>query len=479
MPPGRRRLAALVLAAAGLSLSGCYSLRGPRGGGMSPAFSGPRRLTPTDIALPPGFVAEKVLGGLTYPTAVLFDDDGRVYVIESGYSYGESWARPRLLRVEPEGGYTVVAQGNRNGPWTGGVYHKGFFYVAEGGELEGGRILRIDPDGRKDIMLAGLPSTGDYQTTGPVIGPDGMLYFGQGTVTNAGVVGDDNARAGWLDRYPAAHDIPCADVTLAGLNFKTQAGETGAFQPYGKPSRPGEVVEGAVPCSGAIMRLPLSGGKPELVAWGLRDPFGLAFSPGGKLYAVDEGYEERGSRPVWGAADFLWTVSTGAWYGWPDYSGQLKLGLRFRAPGKPAPQPVLAREPGRPPAPTAILGSHSGSRGLDFSRTAQFGYVGDAFIAQFGDLAPASGKVLAPVGYKVVRVSPESGAVEDFAVNKGRINGPASLLGTGGLERPVAARFDRSGADLYVVDFGVVRMTKDGPVPYKNTGALWVIHRRD
>ena len=34
-------------------------------------------------------------------------------------------------------------RGMDNGPWTGMSYHQGAFYVSEGGEIEGGRILRV------------------------------------------------------------------------------------------------------------------------------------------------------------------------------------------------------------------------------------------------------------------------------------------------------------------------------------------------
>ena len=41
----------------------------------------------------------------------------------------------------------------------------------------------------------------------------------------------------------------------------------------------------------------------------------------------------------------------------------------------------------------AKLGVHSSSDGLDFSRSESFGHVGEAFVAQFGDMAPGAGKV--------------------------------------------------------------------------------------
>ena len=177
-------------------------------------------------------------------------------------------------------------------------------------------------------LAEGLPSLGDHHTNGPVVGTDGKIYFGQGTATNSGVVGIDNATFGWLKRHPGFHDVPGQDVTLTGENFETDnpltddAGgkaETGAFLPFGTPSTSGQVIPGKVPCNGAIMRVPLAGGDIELVAWGLRNPFGLAFSPDGQLYAINNSYDVRGSRPVFGSGDLLWKIEEGKWYGWPDF----------------------------------------------------------------------------------------------------------------------------------------------------------------
>ena len=73
-------------------------------------------------------------------------------MIETGYSYGEVWAVPRLLRVESDRRMTEIATGQKNGPWTGITFYNGFFYVAEGGELQGGRVLRISGDGTKTVL---------------------------------------------------------------------------------------------------------------------------------------------------------------------------------------------------------------------------------------------------------------------------------------------------------------------------------------
>jgi hypothetical protein len=84
-----------------LILSGCYSLRASSGDGQV-SFQPPRPIQAADIAVPAGYYIEPVATGLTFPAGVAFDDMGQVYVVEAGYSYGEAWATPRLLRVAPD-----------------------------------------------------------------------------------------------------------------------------------------------------------------------------------------------------------------------------------------------------------------------------------------------------------------------------------------------------------------------------------------
>ena len=489
---GSRLALILFLLGAVLGLFGaCYALRRSKGGGQT-SFDGRRDVDPRDVALPRGYRIEALVTGLDLPSAVAFDERGRVHVLEAGYSYGEVWAKPRLLRIEPDGTRAVVAEGE-NPPWNGVVFHEGAFFVAEGGHREGGRLLRISPEGEIRVLIGGLPSLGDHHTNGPAIGPDGWLYFGQGSATNSGVVGMDNAELGWLESHREFHDIPARDIRLAGRNFRTedplQGGQTltGAFVPFGTPTRAGQLIRGEVPCTGAILRVrpevsEVGGsevGEIEVVAWGLRNPFGLRFGPDGRLYATDNGYDERGSRPVFGAGDLLWRIEPGTWYGWPDFHGAKPLtdGDFYAPPAGERPRFLLAEHPGVPPAPVAVFGVHSSSDGLDFSTSERFGFVGDAFVAQFGDMAPGAGKVLEPVGFKVVRVELDSGAIDEFAVNRSRSYGPASRVGGGGLERPLDVKFDPSGEALYVVDFGVLTTSRSGPEPRRGTGVLWRITR--
>ena len=359
------------------------------------------------------------------------------------------------------------------------IFYKDAFYISEGGELEGGRILKIQRGGNVDTIVQHLPTMGDHHTNGLVI-KDDYIYFGLGTYTNSGIVGSDNRQYGWLTRHKDDHDIPCADIVLAGENYSDDSTVTGAFVPYGTKTNAGDIIKGRVPCSGAVMRVPVSGGKPELVSWGFRNPFGFALAPSGDVFITDNGYDDRGARAVWGAADVLWKLQPGSWYGWPDFSGGQPMAGRkeFSSKGKPALRALLKQYPASPPKAIAVLGVHASANGMDFSAGASFGYTGEVFIAEFGDMAPATGKVLSPVGFKVVRVNIHTGVVEDFAVNKGKRNGPALKYKNAGLERPISVRFDPQGNNLYVVDFGVVKMTKNGPEPQTGTGAIWKVSKK-
>lgn len=378
----------------------CYRMRKSQGGGQIGSVP-PRTINAGDIAVPKGYKVEPVVSGLTFPTACAFDDEGNLYVIEAGYSYGEVWGEPKLFRVNADGKTTLVAKGTRNGPWTGINFYNGAFYIAEGGEMEGGRILKITKDGTVTPLISNLPSIGDHHTNGPAI-KDGYIYFGQGTATNSSIVGEDNKEFGWLLRRKDFHDIPCKDIILKGQNYTTKnvldsSGKevsTGAYSAYGTPTTAEQVIKGMIPCNGAIMRIPLTGGNAELVAWGFRNPFGLAFSPDGRLFVTENGFDDRGSRPVWGAGDVLWEIKQDTWYGWPDFSAGKPISNdeEFKVPGKDAVEPILQTDPNAPPKPTAVFGVHSSSNGIDFLKSNDFGYNGQAFVAEFGDMSPKTVK---------------------------------------------------------------------------------------
>lgn len=446
---------------------------------------GSRRYAPDDILLPEGYLAEVVVDGLTAPVHACFGPDGSMYVTESGH---KSDSQPRIYRADPADGrreLVVELTGEHavpGGAATGSVWHEGALYVSATDA-----VLRVDPaTGAVSEVVTGLPGRGDHHTNHPVIGPDGRLYWGQGTVTNMGVVGADSFAFEWLPKAPEVHDVPGGDLVLAGRNYTApnvlgnplEEVVTGAFVPFGTTTQPGQVVPGEARASGAVLSCLPDGSDLRVVAWGLRNPFGIAFHPDGRLFVTEHGSDERGARWIVGDPDDFYEILPGRWYGWPDFASGIRLDDPHWGPGGSGREPVLAEFPeAAPPKPVASFQTHAGANGFAFAPASEFGFQGQAFVALFGDLAPVTTpRQVVPAGYKVVRVDPASGSVVDFAVN--RRQGPASKLFHGGFERPSACAFGPDGS-LYVVDFGQIKIAVEkGAIRIpQGTGCVWRIRR--
>ena len=446
--------------------------------------AGRRAHNPEDILLPGGYTAEVVATSFTTPVHCCFDEEGYCYVVECGHKVE---VRPRVLKVDTRTGeYTIFYElpperWTKTGAVTGACWHRGYLYVTNTDA-----IFRIGRDGRAEDIVTGLPGKGDHQTNHPVVGPDGKLYWGQGSATNMGVVGADNFAYEWLPKFPSFCDVPAHDVTLAGRNYEfrnvlgslTETVRSGAFVPFGTETGPGQLIKGDVKCTGAILRCDPDGSNLEVVAWGLRNPYGIAFHPDGRLFATEHGSDERGGRYIVGDLDDFYEIREGAWYGWPDFASGIRMGDPRWGDGGQGREPVMADHPDpNPPKPLASFETHAGANGVDFSRSERFGFQGDAFVALFGDLAPVTTpRQVVPAGFKVVRVDMQARRVVDFAVN--RIAGPASKLPHDGFERPSHCAFGPDGA-LYVVDWGEIQIAPEaGGVRMKaGTGALWRIRR--
>lgn len=141
------------------------------------------------IDLPDGYEAEVVVANLSVPTTLLFDGDD-LLVAESGWV---NTALPRVLRITPDGMATELAGAGLESPVTGLAMVDGQLYVSHRGKVS------IAADGVLRDVVTGLPSGGDHQNNNLVLGADGNLYLGQGTVTNSGVVGMDSYIFGWLE----------------------------------------------------------------------------------------------------------------------------------------------------------------------------------------------------------------------------------------------------------------------------------------
>ncbi|HET7628684.1 MAG TPA: hypothetical protein VFK44_09880 [Bacillales bacterium] len=218
------------------------------------------------VVVPEGYRAEVVMAGLSFPTGMTFAEDGTLYLNEGGSTWPTRPSSiPRILRLSPAGELDVFAEETLGGP-RGLAYRDGYLYVS----VKGGyhtRIVRYDVETReREVLFDQIPDGGWHEPGGPVFGPDGLLYFAQGSVAQQGVVLPQGYTVD-LAKHPEACDVPGEDVTLTGNNVWSRDPltpdpylvKTGPFKPFGKAEK-GEVVKGRLWCSQA------SGGRSPTAA---------------------------------------------------------------------------------------------------------------------------------------------------------------------------------------------------------------------
>ncbi len=412
---------------------------------------------------------ELVADGFSFPTSLTFDQAGTAYVAESGLPFGGAPPGGRIWRLEQNGDRQLLAERLRP-PVNGLVFHQGSLYVSEGGHP--GRISRLDLDGRQRVILDNLPGPGNYHTNMVAFGPDGKLYFSQGAMTNTGIVGLDAYELGWLRRLPHAHDLPGYELVLAGINIETPnplentpgtRAQTGAFVPFGTLTEPGQRIAAQLPCTAAVMRCNPDGSDLELVAWGLRNAYALGFLPDGRLLAVDQGADDRGSRPVGNVPDLLFEVHQGAWYGWPDFiSGDPITGPQYLPTRGPAPSFVLANHDELPPPEQALLRfpPHAAAVKFDVAPPTVPDWAGQIFIALFGDEAPMTAPSGPHIGRSVACIDPGDWSLHTVVEEP--------------LARPIDVRFHPTDRRLYMLDFGKFEMHAErGVIAEAQSGRLW------
>ncbi len=429
---------------------------------------------PEDLQVPQGYRAEVVAKGFTFPTTLLLDENENIYIAEAGYAYGPKTTVAKIIKVGKNGGIEEIAR-NFKGPINGLAMKENKLYVSHRGKIT---EFDLESKERKDLV-EGLPSLGDHQNNDLIFGEDGALYFGQGTATNAGIVGSDNFLYAWADRFPDFHDIPSRNFVLTGENYEAldlgtpdpaDTRTTGAFAPFGQEREAGEEVEKKVPAGGTIHRFDLETETLSIYADGLRNPFGLAWGHNGALYATNLGYDDRGERAVKGSPDWVVKIEEGAWYGWPDYAGELPLtDERFASERGVNLNPLLENPPDVTP-PLAELPSHYSPMKLDFAPKG-FNDQG-LFVAIFGDAQPLTEDLEEQVPTGVIIVDPESGEYEWFIKNKEKARG--GRWGDG-FKRVIDVKFNREGNSMYVLDFGVMEFTDFSPNAIPRSGVLWKI----
>ncbi|HKU38058.1 MAG TPA: hypothetical protein VJR89_07925 [Polyangiales bacterium] len=452
------------------------------------------------VQVPNGYTLEALVVGLSFPVCMTFGDDGALFIGEGGSTWPTRPALlPRILRLDPSGKLEHFMTMDLAGP-RGMVVRNNRLYVSSKGGYHT-RVQYYDLTTRAPtILFDRIPNGGWHEPGGPLIGPhDGLLYFAQGSVAQNGVM----LPAGFtvdIAKHPFAKDVPGRDVILTGNNVETRdptkpfpfLTQTGAFKAFGERAEPKERIPGELWCSTGLWRCTLDGGQPELVAWGLRNPFGMAFSESGDLYVSDNDYEEKGERAVAqdpervfrikGAREPHGSISTPEWFGYPDIAGDgLPVWDEKHHPTRGVPATQMIENPPPWAGPAVWLGEpHTGLGKLDVCPTDAFGsgLRGKLFLALFGSYAPLNSPRTEQVtnGYGVLQIDPASGESQMFLQNLQP--GPASARpGTGGLERPVDCKFSPDGRSLYVLDFGVNAADPSKVVAYGHTGVLWRVTR--
>ncbi len=435
-----------------------------------------RTFDPDAVTLEPGYQIEPVLANLSVPVTVIFDGND-ILIAETGYIMT---APARIIRYRPfDGSIEEMASVGLEPPVNGIAVINGQLFVSHKNKVS---IVR--PDKTLQDIVTGLPSGGDHQNNQLVLGPDGKIYMGQGTVTNSAVVGIDN---NWAKDLPRISEIPCRDIKLVGQNFETDnfvtendlndKAMTGAYKPFGVQATPGEVIKGSPKCGGSIVRFNLDGSGFELVADGLRNPFGLEFDQDDNLWASWHGSDVRGSRNIFNDPDYLAKIEEGAWYGWPDFfDGKPVTSPEFKDPTKPQPEFLWQDHPPLAKAFYAFA-PHAGAGGIAISPGGAFGFKGEIFAAEFGAYVPVTtGVNLSPNGFRVIRIDPETAEANSFAANN--LPGPAYVNRGGGLDRPADIVFGPDQS-MYVLDWGASVIDSEGLKLVPLTGMLLRAYKED
>jgi glucose/arabinose dehydrogenase len=186
----------------------------------------------------------------------------------------------------------------------------------------------------------------------------------------------------------------------------------------------------------AIWEVDRKGGGHRIFATGLRNPNGLGFEPkSGILWTVVNERDELGSDLV---PDYLTSVQSGGFYGWPySYWGAI-----VDARPKP-PRPDLVAQAIKP---DYALGNHVAPLGLVFSQGSSLPFGEGAFVGQHG-----SWNRRPPSGYNVVFIPFRDGkpSGSPLEVLSGFLSAEGDAYG-----RPVGVAIDRRGALLVADDVG-------------------------
>jgi len=338
------------------------------------------------LSLPQGFCASIFADKVGHARQMDVAPDGTLYVNTwSGVYYNND--------TPPDGGFLLAlkdtkgtgradvvkrfgpsfAEGAHGG--TGVRVHNGWLYA----ELND-KIVRYAlkdgeaaPTGEAEVVLSGMPITGDHPMHPFTIDADGNLFVSMGSATNT---------CETKNRMPhSPGNDPCVEQETRGGVWRYDAGKTG------------QVFS-----------------KAERYATGIRNPEGLDFDASGRLYVTQHGRDQLHENwpELYSAkqgfelpAEEVMILKAGASYGWPKCyfdpnQKKLVLSPEYGGDGGKTVGDCASQVP-----PVAFFPAHWAPNDLRIYKGTQFpeGYHGGAFIAFHGSWNRAPGP---QQGYNVV-----------------------------------------------------------------------------
>ncbi|GAA0070196.1 PQQ-dependent sugar dehydrogenase [Clostridium sardiniense] len=181
------------------------------------------------------------------------------------------------------------------------VYKDGNIYL-----LSNENFILIDSNGESKILKSGLPYGENMYRN--LLVKNNSILISIGSRTNAGVAKEGEKK-----------DISPINLELNGVNYGKE--NTGAFKDYGVKSSSGEKISGEEIGTASIIEFDINTGKYSLFASGIKSIKGYDINSRGEILATVCGIEESGERGAIRDTDYIYKITEGLWYGWPDFSG--------------------------------------------------------------------------------------------------------------------------------------------------------------
>ncbi len=386
-----------------------------------------------ELTLPAGFCATIFSDSVKKGRHIAVASNGDVYITVDGTTgpggpapTGPAMSFVALRDTNHDGVADLLSRVGTKGNTGVGLYN-GHLYIDEGTRIV--RYARPDsqlvPSGSAEVVLDGLPLNPGHRARNFAIGTDGVLYVNVGSATNSCQKEDRKNESPGVD--------PCTELnTRAGI-WKYDANKVGQHF-----------------------------SAKERFATGIRNGMGIAFGPGGQLFATQHGRDQLHDNwptlfpttayQAENPGEVLLQVSQNDDFGWPYCYYGTDAKKLITAPEYDGDGTKDDRCTGKKAAVAAFPG-HWAPMSLLFYTGSMFPakYKDGAFIAFHGswNRAPET-----QAGYRVVFQPLVNGAAGDayetFADGFAQVTGPALQPGSA-KHRPMGLAMGPDGA-LYITD---------------------------